>query len=144
TALNAIWDGAPGPGDRIAIVGGGVVGLLVARLAARIPGTAVTVVDIAPGRAAIASALSAAFAVPDAAPTECDLVFHASGDGAGLGTALRLAGEEATIVELSWYGEGEVTLRLGERFHSGRLRLVASQVGKVAPSHRPRWTLRRR
>ena len=144
TALNALWDGAPGPADRIAIVGGGVVGLLVARLAARLPGAEVTVVDIAPSRAELARALGTRFATPEAAPVECDLVFHTSGTAAGLATALRTAGEEATIVELSWYGTGEVAVPLGEQFHSRRLRLVSSQVGKVAPSHRPRWSPARR
>src|SRR5207302_3831076 len=129
TALNALWDGAPGPADRIAVVGGGVVGLLVARLCARIPGTQVTVVDIAASRGEIAQAFGLGFAAPAAAPEGCDLVFHASGTAAGLATALRIAGEEATIVELSWYGAGDVAVPLGEAFHSRRLRLVASQVG---------------
>jgi NADPH:quinone reductase-like Zn-dependent oxidoreductase len=144
TALNAVWDGGPGPVDRIAIVGGGVVGLLIARLCARLPGAAVTLIDIAPARAELARTLGASFAAPDAAPAECDLVFHASGTAAGLATALRCAGEEATIVELSWYGTGDIAAPLGENFHSRRLRLVSSQVGKVAPSHRPRWTHGRR
>ncbi len=142
TALNAVWDGAPGPADRIAVVGGGLVGLLVAYLCARLPGAEVTVVDVASARAGLARALGAGFAAPDAAPDGCDLVFHASGNAAGLATALRLAGEEATVVELSWYGSGDVAAPLGEAFHSRRLRLVSSQVGKVAPSHRARWTPR--
>jgi threonine dehydrogenase-like Zn-dependent dehydrogenase len=144
TALNAMWDGAPGPADRIAVVGGGIVGLLIARLCARMPGVEVTLVDIAPERAALAHALGAGFATPEEAPCDCDLVFHASASAKGLATALGLAGEEATIVELSWYGAGEVAAPLGEAFHSRRLRLVASQVGKVAPSHRSRWTHGRR
>jgi threonine dehydrogenase-like Zn-dependent dehydrogenase len=144
TALNAVWDGAPGPADRIAVVGGGLLGLLVAYLCARLPGAEVTVVDIAAGRAEIARAVGARFAVPGAAPGDCDLVFHASASAAGLATALRLAGEEATVVELSWYGDGEVAAPFGEAFHSRRLRLISSQVGKVAPSHRPRWTHGRR
>jgi threonine dehydrogenase-like Zn-dependent dehydrogenase len=144
TALNAVWEGAPGPADRIAVVGGGLVGLLVAYLCAGMPGTEVTVVDIAESRAELAHVLGARFAVPDAAPTDCDLVFHASASAAGLATALRLAGEEASIIELSWFGSGEIAAPLGEAFHSRRLRLVSSQVGKVAPSHRSRWTHGRR
>src|SRR5258705_1750211 len=144
TALNALWDGAPGPADRIAVVGGGIVGLLIARLCTRMPGVEGTLVDIAPERAALARALDAGFAMPEEAPSDCDLVFHASASAKGLATALGLAGEEATIVELSWYGAGEVAARLGEAFHSRRLRLVASQVGKIAPSHRARWTHGRR
>src|SRR5712692_7515962 len=144
TALNAVWDGAPGPADRIVVVGGGLVGLLVAYLCARLPAAEVTVVDVASARADLARAIGARFAGPEAAPSDCDLVFHASGTAAGLATALRLAGEEAGIVELSWYGSGDVAAPLGEAFHSRRLRLVSSQVGRVAPSHRPRWTHRRR
>jgi hypothetical protein len=144
TALNAVWDGAPGPADRVAVVGGGLVGLLLAYLCARLPGAEVTVVDIATVRAEPAQAVGARFAEPASAPAECDLVFHASGTAAGLATALRLAGEETRVVELSWYGTGEVAVPLGEAFHSRRLRLVSSQVGKVAPSHRSRWTHGRR
>jgi NADPH:quinone reductase-like Zn-dependent oxidoreductase len=144
TALNAVWDGAPGPADRVAVVGGGLVGLLVAYLCAQLPGAEVTVVDIAPARAVLARALGARFAQPGDASADCDLVFHASATAAGLATALRVAGEEATVVELSWYGSGDVAAPLGEAFHSRRLRLISSQVGKVAPSHRSRWSHGRR
>jgi NADPH:quinone reductase-like Zn-dependent oxidoreductase len=140
TALNGVWDGAPGPADRIAVVGGGLVGLLVAYLCARLSGAQVTVVDVDPARAKLVRAMGADFADPGSAPLDCDVVFHASGTAAGLASALRLAGEEASIVELSWYGSGEIAAPLGEAFHSRRLRLISSQVGKVAPSHRARWS----
>ena len=104
----------------------------------------VTVVDINPQRGAIAKTLGAAFALPDKAPEGCDLVVHTSASAAGLATALRLAGDEATVLELSWYGADAVKVPLGDVFHSRRLRLVSSQVGKVAPSHRPRWNYSRR
>jgi threonine dehydrogenase-like Zn-dependent dehydrogenase len=139
-----VWDGAPAPADRIAVVGGGLLGLLVAYLCARLPGAAVTVVDLAPQRAELARGLGAGFAEPGSAPGDCDLVFHSSASAAGLATALRLAGQEASVIELSWYGEGEVAAPFGEAFHSRRLRLVSSQVGSVAASHRPRWTHGRR
>jgi threonine dehydrogenase-like Zn-dependent dehydrogenase len=144
TALNALWDVSPGPADRVAVVGAGVLGALVARLTARIPGTDVTLVDIDPARAELARMLGVRFAEPDLAPQECDIVFHASASAAGLATALRSGGLEATIAELSWYGTGHIPVPLGEGFHSRRLRLVSSQVGSVAPSHRPRWSHRRR
>ena len=144
TALNALWDAAPGPADRIAVVGAGVVGALVAWLCSRLPGTTVTLVDIDPARAELATALGLRFACADDGPADCDLVVHASGTGEGLATALQLAGEEATVLELSWYGTNEVTVLLGGAFHSRRLRLVSSQVGQVAASHRSRWTHRRR
>jgi threonine dehydrogenase-like Zn-dependent dehydrogenase len=144
TALNAVWDAAPGPGDRIAIVGAGVVGSLVAYLCGRLPGAEVTLVDINPARAELAQALGVGFAGPETANGDCDLVVHASGNMAGLGTALRLAGNEATVLEMSWYGDAQVTAPLGGAFHSRRLRLISSQVGQIAPSHRPRWSHRRR
>ncbi|MBM3487806.1 MAG: zinc-binding alcohol dehydrogenase [Alphaproteobacteria bacterium] len=144
TALNALWDAGAGPGDRIVVVGAGVVGLLVAYLAARLPGARVTVVDIEPARAAIAEALGAAFALPDAVAGEADLVFHASASAAGLATAIAAAGEEAMVVELSWYGDGTVAAPLGGAFHSRRLTLRATQVGQLPPAKRPRWTHARR
>jgi NADPH:quinone reductase-like Zn-dependent oxidoreductase len=144
TALNAIWDAAPGPGDRIAVVGAGTVGALCAWLAGRFPGSEVTLVDTNDARAKIAAALRVSFARPRAAPTDCDLVIHASGTAEGLATALDCAGDEATVLELSWYGANQVAAPLGGPFHSRRLQLKSSQVGQVAPSHRTRWTHRRR
>jgi threonine dehydrogenase-like Zn-dependent dehydrogenase len=144
TALNAAWDAAPGPSDRIAVVGAGVVGALVAYLCGHLPGADVTLVDINPDRAELAKALGVGFAGPADAKGDCDLVVHASGSPDGLRTAIELAGEEATVLEMSWYGDTPVMAMLGGPFHSRRLRLVSSQVGKVAPSHRPRWTHGRR
>jgi threonine dehydrogenase-like Zn-dependent dehydrogenase len=144
TALNAMWDAAPGPADRIAIIGAGVVGSLVAWLCGGLPGARVTLVDIEPSRADLARTLGVGFSAPADAPENCDLVVHASATAAGLATALRLAGEEATVLEMSWYGSDEVSVPLGGAFHSRRLKLVSSQVGKVAPSHRARWTHARR
>jgi threonine dehydrogenase-like Zn-dependent dehydrogenase len=144
TALNGVWDGAPAPADRIAVVGAGVVGALVAYLCARSPGAEVTLIDVNPARKMLAQALGVSFAPPDAAPKDCDVVFHASGVPAGLATALELAGDEARIIEMSWYGAGAVSVPLGGAFHSRRLSIVSSQVGCVAPSHRARWTHARR
>jgi threonine dehydrogenase-like Zn-dependent dehydrogenase len=144
TALNAVWDSGAGPGDRILVVGAGVVGLLVGYLAARLPGAEVTMVDVDLSRADIARRLGCAFQKPLDAPGDADLVFHASATSAGLACALACAGLEASVVEMSWYGDAEVRAPLGLSFHSRRLRLVSSQVGEVAPSRRPRWTHRRR
>jgi threonine dehydrogenase-like Zn-dependent dehydrogenase len=144
TAVNALWDGAPRIGDRIAVVGAGTVGCLAAALAARLPGTAVELIDIDPARAALATALGCRFAAPQDASGEADLVIHASGSAAGLGTALALAGFEATVLELSWYGNAAVPAPLGEAFHSKRLTLRSSQVGAVAAARRARWSHRRR
>jgi threonine dehydrogenase-like Zn-dependent dehydrogenase len=121
-----------------------VVGSLVAYLCGRIPGTDVTLVDINPGRAKLAGTLGVSFAEPGKARGDCDLIVHASGSPDGLRTALELGGDEAIVLEMSWYGDAAVTAMLGGSFHSRRLRLVSSQVGRVAPSHRARWTCVRR
>jgi threonine dehydrogenase-like Zn-dependent dehydrogenase len=144
TAVNALWDAAPRIGDRLVVVGAGSVGLLVAWLATRLPGCTVQVVDTQPARRALAEHLGASFSAPDAALDNADLVVHASGQPAGLATALRLAGFEATVLELSWYGTRSVNLPLGEAFHALRLTLKSSQVGQVAAAQRSRWTRRRR
>jgi hypothetical protein len=145
TAVNAVWDAAPAPGAHIAIVGAGVVGVLVAFALRRLaPDTEVTLVDVNPSRAKLAQAFGVHFAAPDTAPSDCELVVHASATAAGLATALNLAADEATVLELSWYGAGTVPVPLGGAFHSRRLRLVSSQVGKVAPSHREEYTHRSR
>ena len=144
TVVNALWDAAPRIGDRVAVVGAGVIGALAAAVASRMPGAAVQLVDINPDKAAIASALGVSFAMPNVATPRADLVIHASATAEGLATALDLAGFEATIVELSWYGDRRVAVALGEGFHSRRLRLVSSQVGAVATPQRTRWDRRRR
>jgi NADPH:quinone reductase-like Zn-dependent oxidoreductase len=144
TAINGLWDGAPGPGDRIAVVGAGVVGVLTAGLAARLPGAEVELIDIDPRREALAAALGCRFAAPQQARGEADLVIHASGAPDGLATALAIAGFEATVIEMSWYGTRVVPLALGEAFHSRRLALRSSQVGAVPAGRRERWSRRRR
>jgi len=144
TAVNGLWDASPAVGDRIAIVGGGTVGCLLAWLARRIPGCSVELVDINVQRAQIARTLGVRFAPPEAAAGDADLVVHASGAPAGLATALRLAAFEATVVDMSWYGTAVVPLALGAEFHARRLVIKSSQVGAVAARQRARWDTRRR
>lgn len=140
TAVNGLWDGLPGVGDRVAVVGLGVVGLMVAWLASRIPGTRVTAIDTNPARHAVAERLGLAFSDgSDPLPDDHDLVIHASGHPSGLETSLALAGPEATIVEMSWYGDQPVPAPLGAAFHPRRLTLKSSQVGQLAAARRPRW-----
>jgi threonine dehydrogenase-like Zn-dependent dehydrogenase len=144
TAVNGLWDLAPRLGDRIAVIGAGTLGCLVAWLASRIPGCAAELIDVNPGRAEVASCLGVAFSNPESASREADLVVHTSGSPAGLDTALDIAGFESTVLEMSWYGEQRVALPLGEGFHHRRLTLRSSQVGTVATAQRPRWDYRRR
>ncbi len=134
TAVNALWDASPLVGDRIAVVGAGMVGCCAARLLSRIPGVEVTLVDVDPGRAGVADALGVAFAPPDGAPDGRDLVLHTSATSAGLQRSLDLLAPEGTVIELSWYGDADVQLSLGGSFHSRRLSVRASQVGGVSPA----------
>jgi D-arabinose 1-dehydrogenase-like Zn-dependent alcohol dehydrogenase len=134
TAVNALWDAAPLVGDRIAVVGGGMVGCSVAALLARFPGVRVELVDADPARAKVAEALGVGFASPADALGDRDLVVHASATEAGLARSLELLRPEGTVVELSWYGDRRVALPLGEAFHSRRLTLRGSQVGTVSPA----------
>lgn len=138
TAVNALWDAAPLVGDRVTVVGGGMVGLCVARLLVGIPGTEVTVVDTDEDRGPVAHSLGAAFALPEDAADTQDLVVHASATGSGLQTSLGLLADEGTVLDLSWYGDKEVGLHLGGAFHSRRLTVRASQVGTVSPARRGR------
>ena len=143
TAVNGVWDAQPAVGDRIAGVGLGVVGLLAAWLVSRIPGVELLAIDPNGQRQAVAERLGFAFSTePDIAG--CDLVINASGQPAGLATALALAGAEARVIELSWYGDQPVQVPLGQAFHPGRLTLKSSQVGQLLAERRPRWDHRRR
>jgi threonine dehydrogenase-like Zn-dependent dehydrogenase len=140
TAVNALWDARPLLGDRAAVVGAGMVGLCVARLLAGMPGVDVTVVDTDATRTEVSEALGARFAEPAHAPTDLDLVLHASGTPAGLQLSLDLLGTDGVVTDLSWYGDTPVELSLGGRFHSARLGIRASQVGEVARARRGRRT----
>jgi threonine dehydrogenase-like Zn-dependent dehydrogenase len=144
TAVNALWDAAPRVGDRVAVVGAGTVGCLAAWLAARIVGAEVELIDVDARKATAAFALGVPFCARAAARGDADVVVHTSGTAAGLETALTLAGFEAAIVEVSWYGDDTPAVPLGGAFHSRRLTLRASQVGAVATAQRARWSHARR
>ena len=140
TAVNALWDAAPLIGDRVAVVGAGMLGCCVARLLNRFPAVQVALVDVDASRGEIASALGVEFALPDEAASSCDLVVHASATSAGLQRSLDLLAPEGTVIDLSWYGDSEVRLSLGGAFHSSRLAIRASQVGTLSPARSGRRT----
>ena len=144
TALNICWDAAPRAGERISVIGAGVVGALTAALCAEIPGAEVELVDINPARRSLADPLGVDFAHPNEARDGNDRVIHASGSEDGLALALRVAADETTLIEASWFGNRQPRVPLGEAFHSGRLTLRASQVGQIPPAMRPRWSYARR
>jgi threonine dehydrogenase-like Zn-dependent dehydrogenase len=138
TAVNALWDAAPAVGDRVAVVGAGMVGCCVARLLQRYPAVRVTLVDVDPARAGVAADLGVEFALPDDAPEGLDLVVHTSATSAGLQRSLELLAPEGTVVDLSWYGDTEVRLSLGGAFHDRRLAIRSSQVGTLSPARASR------
>jgi threonine dehydrogenase-like Zn-dependent dehydrogenase len=144
TAVNVLWDTSALPGERVLVVGGGVLGLLVASLVAQTDKNEITVVDINPARGDVARALGVAFASPEGAPRDQDIVIHTSATESGLKMALQCAAPEGRIIEASWYGDRQVSLPLGEAFHSRRLRLISSQVGAIPLSHRGKWTPKQR
>lgn len=144
TALNALWDSGAGAGDRIAVVGAGLIGLLITYLCARLPGAEVTALDPNPTRRPLVESFGARFVSCPGQAAEADCVFHTSATSQGLETALACCGTEASLVEVSWYGDKAVTVGLGGPFHCKRLKLISSQVGALSPHRRPRWTHRRR
>ncbi len=144
TAINGVWDAAPQGGDRVVVIGGGTVGCLVAWLIRTTIGIPCTLSDINPGRADIAKALGVSFAHPDELQSDADIIVHTSGSPAGLVRALDVAARDATIVEMSWYGDQLVALPLGGAFHSRRLTIKSSQVGSIPPTRRRRWTFKKR
>ena len=144
TAVNAVWDAGVSVGDRVVVIGAGVVGLLVAWVCRQLPGAHVIVVDIDPARELVAKRLGLTCLTRAPHKTRADVVVHASGEPEGLATALTVAAMEATIVDVSWYGDRPVTLPLGEAFHSQRLTVRSSQVSRIPPNRLPRWSHARR
>jgi len=144
TALNAVWDSGVAPGDRVAIVGAGILGGLLAGLIGAIPGVEATLIDVQDDKASFANHMNVSFRDPDNAPENCDVVFHTSSSESGAVTALTCGGVESRIIEVSWFGDVAPALPLGGPFHAKRLTYLSSQVGQVAPSHRTRWTYARR
>ena len=140
TAVNGVWDANPQPGERISVIGAGVVGALVGWRLRQVTGAPVELVDVNPARSVLAATLGLDFRTPDSASKECDLIVHASGARAGLLAALESAACDGRIIEMSWYGDTPVALPLGEAFHSRRLTIQCSQVGQIPPHMRNEWT----
>lgn len=138
TAVNGVWEAGPRLGDRVAVVGGGMIGGAVAALLAEFPLARLQLIDPDPGRRGLADAFGLDLLAPASAAGDCDVVIHASGTEDGLATALDLAGNDAEVIEMSWFGTRSPRVPLGAAFHARRLQVRASQVGEVALARRAR------
>ena len=145
TAVTCVWDCGASLGDIVVVIGGGVVGLLIARLAASVGGR-VRLVERSPRRRAVARALGVTAVAPEEEDPcgDADVVVEATGDPAALSSALAHAAQEATVVVTSFYGARTAPVSLGGEFHRRRLIVRSSQVSCVPPARSPRWTLGRR
>jgi len=160
TALNLLHDGAPRLGERVAVFGLGIVGLLTCALLARLPLECLVGLDPIRARREMAETLAGlravdpadlqAFKAIESAPSDrpgpagFDLIYELSGAPQALEQALALAGFHSRIVIGSWYGRKPVSLDLGGRFHRDRVRLISSQVSTIDPELSGRWDKKRR
>jgi threonine dehydrogenase-like Zn-dependent dehydrogenase len=144
TAINGFWDTAAAPGDRVTVIGAGTVGCLIAWVMTHMGGCDVELIDINPNRAAIAAQLGIRWVAVADASRDRRIVVHTSGSEAGLRTALQRAATDGLVLEMSWYGDRQVCVPLGEDFHSRRLTLKSSQVGAVPPARRAEYDFRGR
>ena len=155
TATNIVLDAAPRLGERVAVFGQGVVGLLITQLLRRTGVSQIIVVDPLAHRRELARRVGADAALaPDASVGEAiraltagagvDMAIEASGSVDALNAALESVVFGGTIVVCSWYGTKPVPLMLGGAFHRGRLRIVSSQVSTIDAGLQPRWSHARR
>ena len=153
-AVNLILDGGPRLGERVAVLGQGVIGLLTTALLARHPLLALLTFDGLPARRALSVQFGAQVSLDPQGPKDeatnslgaagADLVYELSGNPAALDLALYLVGDHGRVVVGSWYGDRRASVNLGGRFHRGRIKLISSQVSHIEPGLRGRWDRERR
>ncbi len=144
TAVTALWDARVLVGERALVVGFGIVGSLIARLLASVPGVRLVVADSSPEKLAMAQAMGFEATAPGELSGGFDLAFHASGSSGGLQASIDQVGFEGRVIEVSWYGSRAVEVHLGATFHSQRKSILCSQVSNLPPHQRGRWDYRRR
>ncbi len=142
TALNAVWDAQVSAGDRVLVVGFGIIGSLTARLLQAMPAVQVDIEELHPVRQQFARQMG--FALADADDKGYDLAFHTSASSAGLQRCIDAVGFEGKVIEMSWYGDQPVTVHLGGTFHSQRKQIISAQVSHLPASRQSRWTYQRR
>jgi threonine dehydrogenase-like Zn-dependent dehydrogenase len=143
TAVTAAWDSGVALGERVLVVGFGIVGSLIARIFGLGPAVDLEIAEKRPDRRRLAESMGfRATGRPSA--ESFDVAFDTSGTPAGLQTAIDSVGVEGRVVAVSWFGAEPVRLDLGGSFHSRRKRIIGSQVSRIPGSLRPRWDIRRR
>jgi threonine dehydrogenase-like Zn-dependent dehydrogenase len=160
TAVNLLLDGNPRLGERVVILGQGIVGLLVTAILSRFPLAGIYVLDHMARRRACAAEIGAAMACdpgneadfaalkkrlnPRAGPHGADLVYELTGMPEAMNMAIGLCGYAGRIVTGSWYGTRTANLELGGNFHRNRISITSSQVSTIAPGLTGRWNKLRR
>jgi 2-desacetyl-2-hydroxyethyl bacteriochlorophyllide A dehydrogenase len=156
TAVNALLDAAPRLGERVVVIGQGVVGLLITRLARRAGASLIVTSDLYEKRRVLSRSAGADIAIDPSSEDlrervsaltgglGADVVIEASGEPRALDGAIKAAAHEGRVVVVSWYGTKRADLALGGDFHRKRLTLKSSQVSNLEPSLIPRWTILRR
>jgi threonine dehydrogenase-like Zn-dependent dehydrogenase len=160
TAVNLLMDGRPVIGEKVVVLGQGVVGLLTTALLAKFPLAVLLTLDNFAMRREASRRLGARMVLdpaasdhlqkavaclqPGASEGSADLVYELSGDPAAINAAIAVAGFDGRIVIGSWYGRQQAALELGGRFHRKRIRLISSQVSTVTPALSARWSKHRR
>lgn len=148
TAVNLVQDGRPLIGERVVVLGQGIVGLLLTALLARHPLGSLVAVEGRPERQELARRLGANMVVsPEeaaGAATGADLIYEVSGQPEALNLAIDLSGYASRIVIGSWYGSKAAPVDLGGAAHRNRLQLITSQVSTVDPALSGRWDKERR
>jgi 2-desacetyl-2-hydroxyethyl bacteriochlorophyllide A dehydrogenase len=160
TSVNFLMDGQPLIGEQVAVIGQGVVGLLTTALLARLPLASLVTLDNYSLRRRKSLVLGAQASLdpetPDAvehlisllqkdsAYIGADLTYELSGNPDAVEKAIEITGFNGRVVIGSWFGQNQVSLNLGGRFHRSRIRLIGSQVSTIATRWTGRWTKSRR
>ena len=148
TAVNLVQDGRPLLGERITVLGLGVIGLLTTALLSRFPLEQLTCIDGITVRRDAARAVGANVVLePTANQLESyseDLVFEVSGNPEALNTAINITGFGGRIIVGSWYGQKVAPINLGGHYHRNRIEIISSQVSSIEPALLGRWTKTRR
>jgi len=144
TALTAVWDAQVNIGDRVLIVGFGLIGSLIARLLSFIPAIYFQIIEIDKERIQHAEKLGFPVSAILRKHSKFDIAFHTSATAEGLQTCIDGVGLEGKIIELSWYGKKPVKINMGGSFHSQRKQIISSQVGKLPSKYNARWDMKRR